>query len=360
MGKQGQHISPVLGNRNPHRGRLLCLLKNPFQQAGIRHFLKMILHRIGIGLHIKPAEQIFELQPLEIVVGFLCVRIAEPGLLQIKTDLSPGIDGGQRLAHARLVPVLLQILAGPGGLNLRRMGIGIFNGAVFLDDLGGGLFPHPRHPRDIIRSVSHERLHVNKFRGSHSVSFLHIRGIVIRHLGSALLCPGNPDLHMLRGKLQCIPVSGNDGHLHPLFLAGSGNGPQQVVRLQPGLLHDLDLHSLQHFLDHRNLLPQFFRHGLSRPFVVRVHLMPKGWRVDVKGDRQIFRFFLVQDLEQDIQKPEDGVGVQPFRVGQVRHPVKCPVQNTVSVNQNNFFVHRSFSFYHKFHIFFQIIQDSIH
>ena len=226
----------------------------------------------------------------------------------------------------------------------------------------GGLLAHSRHSRNVIRRVPHERLHINKFRRRDPVSLLHVRGKIIRHLGPALLRPGNPDLHMLGGKLQRIPIPGNDGHLHPLLLTGPGNGPQQVVRFQPRLLHDLNPHGLKHFLDHRNLLTQLLRHGLSGTLVVRVHLMPEGRRVDVKCDRQVFRLFLIQNLEQDIQKSENGIGVQALGIGQIRHPVKCPVQNTVSVDQNDFFIHRELSFYNKstFHSFFQIIKNSIH
>ncbi len=52
----------------------------------------------------------------------------------------------------------------------------------------------------------------------------------------------------------------------------------------------------------------------------------------VKGHRQIIRMFLLQDLEHNVQKTKDRIGMQPFGVAQIRHAVKGSVQYAVSVN----------------------------
>ena len=71
--------------------------------------------------------------------------------------------------------------------------------------------------------------------------------------------------------------------------------------------------------------------------------MAEGRRVNIESNGQVIRFFLVQDLKQDIQKTEYCTRVNAGRICEIGHPVKCPVQNTVSVYQYQlFFIHPSF------------------
>ena len=65
--------------------------------------------------------------------------------------------------------------------------------------------------------------------------------------------------------------------------------------------------------------------------------MPECGCVHIKSNCQVIRFLLIKDLKQDIQKSENRSGVQSCRVGQIRHPVKCSVQNTVPVYEHKFF-----------------------
>ncbi len=53
----------------------------------------------------------------------------------------------------------------------------------------------------------------------------------------------------------------------------------------------------------------------------------------VKGHRQEIRLLLLQNPEHDVQKAVHRIGVQTFGIGQIRHAVKGPVQNAVSVYQ---------------------------
>ena len=115
---------------------------------------------------------------------------------------------------------------------------------------------------------------------------------------------------MVRGKLQKIPVSADDRDFHPRLLAPSGQGAKEIVRLQPGSLNDPDAHSLKDFLHHRHLLAKLLHHGLSRPFIVRVHFMAECGGVYVKCHGQILRLLLVQYLQHDIQKTVDGICVE--------------------------------------------------
>ena len=65
----------------------------------------------------------------------------------------------------------------------------------------------------------------------------------------------------------------------------------------------------------------------------------------VECHRQIIRFLLVEDLKENVQKAENGSGVQSRRIGQIRHAVECSVENTVPVHKHKLFaVHQVISF----------------
>ena len=171
------------------------------------------------------------------------------------------------------------------------------------------------------------------------ISRFHVLRIVIFHLGSAALRLGNADADMVCGHLQKIPVTRHERDFHPFPLRTLRDGSKNVVRLQPRLFHHADAHGQKQLLHHRHLFPKLRGHGLSRALVLLVYLMPEGGRVDIESHRQIIRLLLLQNLEHNIQKAEDRVRVEPLPVGQFRHPVKRPVQYTVSVYQNQFQSH---------------------
>ena len=340
MGKERQYISRIPGKCSAHARRLGRFRKDPVDLLPVRHFPESRLHIIGHPLHIKPAEHIFKLQLLEELVGRACIRIPVTGRFQVKLNVRVDINGRQYFAELRLLPVLLQVFAGAGRFYLGRMFVCIFNAAIILYDLRGRLLAHPRHAGNIVRGIAHQRLHIDEFFRRDAVTLFHVRRIVILHLGPALLRFRDADFHMFRGKLQGIPVAGDDGDVHPLLLAKVRDRPQKIVRLQAFFLDDLDIHGSQDFLDHRHLLPQFLGHRFSRPFVIRKHLMPERGRMHVKRHRQIFRLFFIQDLKHNIQESVYRIRVKAFRIRQIRHAVKRAVQDTVSVYQYDFLSHQ--------------------
>ena len=62
-----------------------------------------------------------------------------------------------------------------------------------------------------------------------------------------------------------------------------------------------------------------------------VFQMPEGGAVEVKGDADGLRLFLLLHLFQNIQKAVDGVGVQSIPGGQGSDSEIGPVDDTVSV-----------------------------
>ena len=59
--------------------------------------------------------------------------------------------------------------------------------------------------------------------------------------------------------------------------------------------------------------------------------------MQVKRHCQMICLLLLQNLKHNIQKPIHCIGMKPLIVCQLRHSIKCPVQNTVSVNQYQLF-----------------------
>ena len=63
--------------------------------------------------------------------------------------------------------------------------------------------------------------------------------------------------------------------------------------------------------------------------------------MNIKCYRQIFRLFFLQDFKHDIQETINRICMESLCICQIRKSIKCPVQNTVSVNQYNFSSHKN-------------------
>ena len=180
------------------------------------------------------------------------------------------------------------------------MGICILDRLILHDNLRRCLLSDARNARNIVRSISHQRLDIDKLFRRHLVLFFYILFQIIFHFSPSLLRLRDTDFYFLCGKLKKIPVSGKDNDLHARLLAASGKCPDQVVRLESCLFNQSDPHRFQNLFDHRNLLPELFRHRLSRAFILLVHLMPECRRMNIKGNRQIFRLFLLEYFKKNI------------------------------------------------------------
>ena len=135
------------------------------------------------------------------------IRIFVTRARKVEIDLCMSVYRRQNLAHLCLFPVFFQIFAGAGRFQFICVPVCIFDAAVVLDDLCGRLLAHPRHAGNVVRSIAHQRLHINEFFRRDTVALFHFRRIVILHLGPSLLRLRDADLHMLCRKLQSVPVS---------------------------------------------------------------------------------------------------------------------------------------------------------
>ena len=87
------------------------------------------------------------------------------------------------------------------------MGVSVLNTSVCLYNGSGRLLSDGRYSWNVVGGISHQGLHIDKFRWSHMVLILHILRIVVFNLRTAPAGLWNPDLDMLVGQLEQIAVT---------------------------------------------------------------------------------------------------------------------------------------------------------
>ena len=97
------------------------------------------------------------------------------------------------------------------------------NVSIFFDQRSRRLLTDARNTRNIIRSIAHERLDIDKFLRCHQITRLHIGSKIIFNFGSCLLGLWNSNLDMVRCQLQQITITGYNRDIHPFPFAHSGN-----------------------------------------------------------------------------------------------------------------------------------------
>ena len=161
----------------------------------------------------------------------------------------------------------------------------------------------------------------------------HVLGGGAAHAGGHQL-----DRGVVGDQLEGVLVAGDhDGVPSGGGILG-GDGAHQVVRLPAVHLVDGDVHGGQHVLQNGHLAGQLVGHSLPGGFVAVIGQVAEGGSLAVKGDAQGVGVAVVQQLAQDIQKAEDGVGRLAGAGGKIlAHPVKGPVDQGVAVQDHQFF-----------------------
>ena len=215
-------------------------------------------------------------------------------------QLAVSFYGGKIFTHERLLIVFSQIILRLCRLDLIQMFMSIFDGMIALNQLCRRLLTNTRHTWNIIGGVSHQTLHINKFRRRHAVQLLHIDGIIILRHGAAGFGLWNLYLCMIRCQLQEVAVAGYDDYLKIFLFCFPADGAQNVIRLDACLSDHRDTHGSENFFHQRYLLPQFFRHRFSRSLIFFIFQMPEGRLLSVKSRQKMSRFFLLHITEHDI------------------------------------------------------------
>ena len=121
-----------------------------------------------------------------------------------------------------------------------------------------------------------------------------------------------------------------------LLLAHGRERSQNVVGLIPLFGQDGVTQIGQHLLDEGQLLDQLLRHPLALRLVAVKHLVAEGGGLQVKGAGHRVGLHIPQELEQNIHKAKDGVGVGAVLVGQQLDAVEGAVENTVGIQTKQF------------------------
>ena len=108
--------------------------------------------------------------------GKAAAQPVQAPMLQIERHGRVAADGGQRSAQAREVGVFQKAFAQTALFAPVRAGERAFEVAVLGDEAQGGLFAHAGHAGDVVRSIAHQPLDVDKLRGGNAVSLFYPRG----------------------------------------------------------------------------------------------------------------------------------------------------------------------------------------
>ena len=258
------------------------------------------------------------------------------GVLGVEVHGGLAADGGQVVAHPG-VPLPLHQLFPGSGLDLHRVHVGVqvVNGGVLGQQSHGGFLADALDPGDVVRGIPHEGLQVDDVDGVEAVLLpKHLRGHVAgggaAHTGGHQLDGGG-----VGDKLQGVLVSGDHHGLAALLPVHPGHGAQQVVGLPALQLIAADVHGVQQPFQHRHLHRQLLGHALALGLVALIGQVAEGGRLQIEGHRQPLRLFLLQQLQEDVDKAENGVGGQALPGGQIlTDPVKGPVDDGVSVDDH--------------------------
>ena len=161
----------------------------------------------------------------------------------------------------------------------------------------------------------------------------HVLGGGAAHAGGHQLDGG-----VVGDQLERVLVAGDHDGVPPGGGVLGGNGAHQVVRLPAVHLVDGDVHGGQDILQNGHLAGQLIGHSLPGGLVAVIGQVAEGGGLAVKGDAQGVGLALVQQLAQNIQKAEDGVGGLTGAGGEIlAHPIKGPVDQGVAVQDHQFF-----------------------
>ena len=243
------------------------------------------------------------------------------------------VDGSQFLAHHCQIVVFPKRFPCLIRFDFLQVRISILNRTKLSNDFRCCFLTYPRNPRNIIGRISHQCFYVNKLRWCYLISLFYVLFQIIFNCGLSALCLRDTDFDMFCGKLQQIPVTGQNGHVHSFFFSLSRERSQNIICLISFLCDHGDSHGSEHFLHNRNLLPQFLRHRFSGSLVSFIHFMTKRRCSQVKSHCQITGLLFLQNFKENRQKSIHRIRVQPVRIRQIRQSVKSTVHNTVSINQ---------------------------
>ena len=246
-------------------------------------------------------------------------------------DWSVGDDCGEVFALQNLFRARAQRV-----LELRRNAIQVLQQILhrpkFLDQLAGGLIPNPRDARDVVGGVAFQPLVVRQSSRVKAKPGLEFLSIIDGRLGDPPA--GDHDFDVGVDQLEHIEITGDDEHVKPFGRGRARHGPQHVVGLVAVDLEDGDTKRLQDFLRGLNLGPQVIGHSLPGGLVFFELRVAEGGSGLVERGGDVTGLLLVEDLQQHIGEPVDGVGRPTLTGREVGQREKGPVDQAVGVDED--------------------------
>ena len=206
----------------------------------------------------------------------------------------------------------------------REQGIQV---AVSLNELGRGFHADAGDAGNVVRGIAGQGLYVNHTLRAHAEFVL--------HFGRAdpPVLEGVEHAHTVGYQLHQVLVRGHDHDVEPVRLGASRIGGDQVVRFEPGPFETGHVEGPRGLSHQRELGDQFVGRVRAVGFVLGKNLVPKGLPGRIENHGHVRGLHVVQQFEQHVGKPEDGVHGRPVRPGQHRERVERPEQETGPVHQ---------------------------
>ena len=248
------------------------------------------------------------------------------------------LNGGQFIRKVGQVLIGRQLFAS-GSFDFIHVGIEVIQILVFREKAQSGLFPYAGDSWDIIGRIPHEGLHINDLGRGDMVFLVNCFRRHSSHIGDALL--GKKHRGAAAGKLECIPVAGDDIYRKFLFVSGR-EGAKDIIAFVAGNAVNGNTHDPEHVKNQVKLGHQFRRCRLPCSFVSIVHLRTECMAVFIEGDGHVFR---IQIPVQAQKHPEESV----YRIGRNsigrchsrRQGKKSAIQKAAAINNYKFLFHSS-------------------
>ena len=225
------------------------------------------------------------------------------------------------MRQQRFAPLGLADLAGAG-----QQGFEI---AIFLDQLGGRLDADTRNARNVVDGVAGQRLHIDDPIRCDTELLLHF----VRPDGAVVDRVEHDDPRT--DELHQVLVRGDDGHFRTRLARNAGVGGDQVVRLPAVALDAGHLEGPHRFTDQGELWHQFVRRRRPMRLVFGENIVAEGPPAGVEDHRQMVGLGFLQQLDQHVDKAENGIDGRAIRPRQRRQLVERPKDKAGAVDQKN-------------------------
>ena len=202
-----------------------------------------------------------------------------------------GTDLDQRAALVRIVGVFGQ--RGPI-LLLGKLGGGFeqtVQRLVSRDELASAFFPNARHSLHVVAGIAHQRQHVDHLVRPDPELLHDTSGVVPNTLVTRV-----EHLNLIVHQLEEVLVAGDQHHLQTVRSGPSGEGADDIVRLDSLVSHDRYAEGCARLVDPRHLFDEVVRHRLSVSLVVGREFVPERRTPQVERRRDQGGLVVVQQL----------------------------------------------------------------